>query len=252
MAALAVRNFMRLSLKNLIFSILGLCSILPSCSRSSGSTWEDTKTLGRYIQRGSKLLFKQNPDSRLIEDIHDFRGPSDEDYIPLNGNEILPVSANFSQMEENAKQLIREVPSASETNIPSIEAFKNPANALASIFKTVHFNTDDHVLRDHQYLAVLDNIANYMKKHDNLYIFILGHCDERASEAYNLALGTRRASYVRGLLIKKGVNSEHVFTISFGKELPIDTGHSQEAWAKNRRAEFKIYEKTPTISKGSP
>ena len=237
---------MHFSLKNFIFSILGLCSLLTSCNRSSGDTWEDTKTLGRYIQRGSKLLFKQNPDSKLIEDSHDFRGPRDDDFIPLNSDEILPVSANFSQMEESAKQITKDVPSASEVNIPRIDAFKNPKNDLATIFKTVHFNTDDHTLKDHQYLAVIDNIANYMKKHTDLYVFILGHCDERASEAYNLALGTRRASYIRGLLIKNGIDADHVFTISFGKEIPVDTGHSQDSWAKNRRAEFKIYEKTST------
>lgn len=240
---------MNFSLKHLFFSVVGLSCLFTSCNRSSGSTWEDTKTLGRYIQRGSKLLFKQNPDSKLIEDIHDFRGPSEDDFIPLNGDEILPVSANFSQMEETAKQIVKDVPSASETSIPRIESFKDPKNDLATVFKTVHFNTDEHILRDHQYLAVIDNIANYMKKHTDLYVFILGHCDERASEAYNLALGTRRASYVRGLLIKKGIDPNHVFTISFGKELPIDLGHSQDSWAKNRRAEFKIYEKTSPMNK---
>lgn len=234
---------MRSSLTMMIFSIVGLSCFLPGCSRSSGSTWEDTKTLGRYIQRGSKLLFKQNPDSRLIEDINDFKGPLEDDYIPLNSNEILPVSANFSQIEEPA-QKIRDLPSAPETAIPRMEAFKNPSHDLATIFKTVHFNTDEHVLKDHQYIAVVDNISTYMKKHPDLYVFILGHCDERASEAYNLSLGTKRAAYVRSLLVKKGVDANHVFTISFGKELPIDLGHSQESWAKNRRAEFKIYEKT--------
>jgi peptidoglycan-associated lipoprotein len=239
---------MRSSLISIICFVLGICSILPSCSRSSGSTWEDTKTLGRYIQRGSKLLFKQNPDSRLIEDINDFRGPSEEDYIPLNSNDLLPVSANFTQIEE-PMQKVKELPSAPESVIPRIEGFKVPTNALANIFKMVHFNTDDHVLKDQQYIAVVDNIANYMKQHPDLYVFVLGHCDERASEAYNLSLGTKRAAYVRSLLVKKGVDANHIFTISFGKELPIDTGHSKESWAKNRRAEFKIYEKTSAFGK---
>jgi peptidoglycan-associated lipoprotein len=241
---------MRLSLKHLVFSLLGLSCLLSSCNRSSGSTWEDTKTLGRYIQRGSKLLFKQNPDSKLIEDIHDFRGPLDDEFIPLNSDEILPISANFSQAEEiTSRPIQKSIPSASEVNIPRMESFKEPKNDLATIFKTVHFNTDDHILRDHQYLAVIDNIANYMKKHTDLYVFILGHCDERASETYNLALGTRRASYVRGLLINKGIDANHVFTISFGKEIPLDPGHSQDSWAKNRRAEFKIYEKASATIK---
>jgi len=231
---------MRCFLTSILFYILGLCLLLPGCTRSSGSTWEDTKTLGRYIQRGSKLLFKQNPDSRLIENANEFRGPLEEDFIPLNSNELSPVAANFS---EETMQQVRDIPSASETSIPKIDAFKNPSNELATVFKTVYFNTDEHVLKEHQYIAVVDNIASYMKKHPKLYVFILGHCDERASEAYNLALGTRRASYVRSLLVKKGVDANHVFTISFGKEMPVDLGHTPECWAKNRRAEFKIYEK---------
>ena len=82
-----------------------------------------------------------------------------------------------------------------------------------------------------------------MKKNPNVYIFVSGHCDERASEAYNLALGTRRANTLRSLLVKKGVNPNHIYTISFGKEMPVDLGHTAEAWSKNRRVEFKIFQK---------
>lgn len=223
---------------------IGITLITTSCSHSSGSAWEDTKTLGHYIQRGSKLLFKQNPDSKMIADPHEFRGPREEDFIPLNHNELSMVASTASYTEEApAKELVRETPSAKESTIPTIDSFKKPTNELASVFKMVHFNTDDYVLRDQQYLSVVDNIAGYMKKHPDIYVFVLGHCDERASEAYNLALGTRRAAYVRSLLVKKGVDANHVFTISFGKELPLDSAHTKESWAKNRRAEFKIYEK---------
>lgn len=235
------------------YALLGLAFFTSSCSRSSGSTWEDTKTLGRYIQRGSKLLFKQNPDSKQIQDSHEFTGPMDDEFIPLNSQDIRVVASNFSSPEESTSitQTASEVitPSANEMKSPSIESFKKPSHDLAGVFKTVYFNTDDHVLRENQSLSVIENISSYMKKHQDLYVFILGHCDERASEAYNLALGTKRASYVRNLLIKKGVDANHIFTISFGKELPIDTKHSEDAWAKNRRAEFKIYEKSSTNMK---
>ncbi|MBM3191040.1 MAG: hypothetical protein FJZ63_00100, partial [Chlamydiae bacterium] len=224
-------------------SITCLLALSTGCNRSSGSTWEDTKTLGHYIQRGSKLLFKQNPDSKLISSSHEFNGPSEADFIPLNTNELSPVLSHLSQEEfEEAKA----IPSASESHLPAVDGFKKPTHELASIFKMVYFKTDEHIIKDPQHLATLKQIAGYMKQHKDLYLFVLGHCDERASEAYNLALGTKRAGFVRTFLINQGVDANHVLTISFGKELPIETGHTPEAWAKNRRAEFKIYEKTST------
>ena len=86
-------------------------------------------------------------------------------------------------------------------------------------------------------------MATYLKRHKNTYIFIEGHCDERASEAYNLSLGTRRANYIRNVLIKYGVNPQQIYTASYGKERPEELGHGQKVWAKNRRVAFKIYNK---------
>ena len=83
-----------------------------------------------------------------------------------------------------------------------------------------------------------------MKDNPDLYVFAAGHCDERADEQYNLALGTRRAHFVRNLLIKKGVHANRIYTISFGKEMPVDLGHNEIAWKKNRRVEFKIFDKS--------
>ncbi|MBI3236675.1 MAG: OmpA family protein, partial [Chlamydiales bacterium] len=86
-------------------------------------------------------------------------------------------------------------------------------------------------------------MASYLKAHPNVYLFVTGHCDERGPEAYNLALGTRRANYVRGYLVKNGVDANRIHTVSYGKEKPCDLRHNAEGWSKNRRAEFKIYEK---------
>lgn len=223
-----------------------LCGILLSgCQRSSGSTWEDTKTLGRYIKRNTQKLLGQYNDSKMIYDHESFLGPVEDEYIPLNEKDSIKVKGQFTKLA--GTQTDAPIPSAEEHHIPHIDSFKNPTDNLAQIFKTVHFHTDDHVLREQEYISVIDNIANYLKKNPKTYVFILGHCDERASEAYNLALGTRRSNHVRTLLVKKGLNPNHIFTISFGKELPIDSNHTKESWAKNRRVEFKIYEKTSTI-----
>jgi peptidoglycan-associated lipoprotein len=67
---------------------------------------------------------------------------------------------------------------------------------------------------------------------------IEGHCDERGTVEYNLALGDKRAKAAKDYLISLGVNPAQISTISYGKERPFDSGHSEEAWARNRRAEF--------------
>jgi peptidoglycan-associated lipoprotein len=69
---------------------------------------------------------------------------------------------------------------------------------------------------------------------------IEGHCDERGTEGYNQALGERRALAIRELLVKTGVDAQHVFTKSLGKDLPALTGHDEAAWSKNRRGEFVL------------
>ncbi len=233
-----------LSFYTLVFAV---SLSLVSCQRSSGSAWEDTKTLGRYIKKGTQKLLGQYNDSRMLYDSDDFLGPIEDEYIPLSEKDSKSVASKASMQKDRSFPKETTVPSADESKIPNIDSFKTPTDHLANIFKLVHFHTDDHVLREKEYLSIVDHVVNHMKKNPKVFVFVLGHCDERASEAYNLALGTRRANHVRTLLVKKGVNPNHVFTISFGKEIPLDLGHGKSAWAKNRRVEFKIYEKTQQL-----
>jgi peptidoglycan-associated lipoprotein len=89
----------------------------------------------------------------------------------------------------------------------------------------------------------IQKIATYLKKNPSIYLNIEGHCDERASAAYNMALGLRRANHVRVLLIKQGIDFNRIYTVSHGKEKPKSLGHAEEALSQNRRAEFKIYKR---------
>jgi peptidoglycan-associated lipoprotein len=82
-----------------------------------------------------------------------------------------------------------------------------------------------------------------MKQHPQTYIFVEGHCDERGPAAYNLSLGSRRSNSVRNELVKQGVDLNHVFTISYGKERPVAVGNGEEFWLQNRRAQFNTFEK---------
>ena len=87
---------------------------------------------------------------------------------------------------------------------------------------------------------MLDENAKWLKGHRNVKVQIEGHCDERGTVEYNLALGQRRASSVRKYLVVSGISANRLFTISYGEEQPADERHSESAWAKNRRAHFKI------------
>lgn len=137
----------------------------------------------------------------------------------------------------------KEIPGGPGSGIPSLDQFRKAMAELAQIFQNVYFNTDDYILRRSEYLHIINKIADHMKKNPKMYVSIGGHCDERGSEAYNLALGTRRSNSVRSLLVQRGVDAERIHTISFGKEQPLDIGHSPTSWTRNRRVEFRIYEK---------
>ena len=104
---------------------------------------------------------------------------------------------------------------------------------------TVYFDFDKYNIREDQKVRLEKN-AEILKANANLVIKIEGNCDERDTEEYNLALGDKRANAVKEYFISMGVAADRLETISYGEERPVDPGHSEDAWAKNRRAEFRI------------
>lgn len=88
--------------------------------------------------------------------------------------------------------------------------------------------------------AALSDDAALMKKYGSWTVTIEGHCDERGTAEYNLALGERRAVAARTYLVSLGVSADRLRTVSYGKEFPFDPGHGEAAWSKNRRAHFVI------------
>jgi peptidoglycan-associated lipoprotein len=91
-----------------------------------------------------------------------------------------------------------------------------------------------------QYRPVLEKKAAWLKSHPEYSLKIEGHCDERGTAEYNLALGERRAKVVMSYLVSLGVSPGRISTISYGEERPNASGHDERAWAKNRRAEFRL------------
>lgn len=101
----------------------------------------------------------------------------------------------------------------------------------------VYFDFDKYTLRPDA-IAILKENADKIKQVPGIIIQIEGHCDERGTQEYNLALGEKRALAAREFLMKLGVSGDRLITISYGEERPADLGHNEQAWAKNRRSEF--------------
>jgi peptidoglycan-associated lipoprotein len=100
---------------------------------------------------------------------------------------------------------------------------------------TVHFATDSSDI-DSEAQSILSKQAAWLAKYPNVRVTIEGHCDERGTREYNLALGDRRANSAKNYLVNAGVNAARISVISYGKERPIATGSDEESWAQNRRA----------------
>jgi peptidoglycan-associated lipoprotein len=100
---------------------------------------------------------------------------------------------------------------------------------------TIHFDVDMYDI-DPQARAVLDSQAAWLARYPNVRATIEGHCDERGTREYNLALGDRRANAAKNYLVARGVSPARLTTISYGKERPIAMGSDEAAYAQNRRA----------------
>lgn len=105
--------------------------------------------------------------------------------------------------------------------------------------KTIYFDYDSAALTP-EAIKNLDRAADWLKKSAGVNVQIEGHCDERGTNEYNLALGERRALSARRYLLSVGISADRVFTISYGEERPAVDGHDESTWKMNRRDEFKI------------
>jgi peptidoglycan-associated lipoprotein len=122
---------------------------------------------------------------------------------------------------------------ASPTTPPSPSEFRATDN-----LKDVFFDFDKYDIRPTD-AKMLDTNAAWLKSNDNL-VLIEGHCDERGTNEYNLALGERRAKAAMNYLVAQGVQASRITIISYGKERPTCTEHSESCWAQNRRAHFLV------------
>jgi peptidoglycan-associated lipoprotein len=108
---------------------------------------------------------------------------------------------------------------------------------FSTYIKDVFYDFDSYDLREDARQVLREN-ARALAERPKIQVVIEGHCDERGSESYNLALGDKRANVAKEFLVSQGISADRVETISYGEERPFATGHDEGAWAQNRRAHF--------------
>jgi len=113
------------------------------------------------------------------------------------------------------------------------------AAAMAFVTENIYFAFDSATLSD-QAQEILNGKAEYLRSNSGVAITVEGHCDARGTDAYNMALGERRAESVRGFLVDLGISADRLHTLSYGEERPVAMGQNEASWAKNRRAQFVI------------
>jgi len=138
------------------------------------------------------------------------------------------ASVDPAPVADPVEPVVADSPSDFDGNVP-VDANGNP------LARTFYFDYDKAVLRPTD-LAALEVHAQILRRNPDRSVVVEGHCDERGTREYNLALGERRADSIRSFLLSAGVSSRQLETVSYGEEQPEDPGHNDAAWARNRRA----------------
>lgn len=145
-----------------------------------------------------------------------------------------PVEEPITDAEAEAALSEGDIPLPETEDVIYIEAEPD-------VFENIHFEYDRYDIRPVDEM-ILQGIAGWLKEHDAKRVLIEGHCDERGTNEYNMALGEQRALAARRFLVALGIESARLSTISYGEERPLALGSTEDAWARNRRAHFVVSE----------
>lgn len=169
------------------------------------------------------------------------RKPAADVQVGQNPNQSgsLP-SVNTEGLSEDAALNAQNLAGASAKGVTA-------ANKAFLAKRVVHFNYDSSDLSNEDY-QTLQGHAQYLVANANSKVALTGHTDERGTREYNMALGERRAKAVESFLITNGVVATQLEAVSYGKEMPVDAGHDENAWKENRRVELN-YEAVPPLLK---
>jgi peptidoglycan-associated lipoprotein len=164
--------------------------------------------------------------------------PSGPSAFPSAGEAVPPVPEPPPEPPAiPSESAVTSTPLGNWANQP-IDVINGPDSPLKPVFFAYDSDELDGPARD-----ALNADAEILKAYPTWVVTIEGHCDERGTAEYNLALGDRRALAAKNYLLSLGISGDRIRTVSYGKEFPFDPGHDEAAWAKNRRAHFMLTSK---------
>ena len=178
-----------------------------------------------------KTVMKEEPSAKKAEEL-----AAERERTARGEAERALKEKELREKEEAAKKEFEKSLVAKKTPGIEGEVFES------TLLKDIHFDFDKYAIRPGD-AEILKASAAVLKKYPSVKIQIEGHCDERGTNEYNLALGERRANSTKDYLLSLGISKDRLSAISYGEERPLDPGHNEEAWAKNRRAHFVILSK---------
>jgi len=159
-----------------------------------------------------------------------------EEPVPAAAKPVEPAPAKPAPKTE----MVREQPITEASVVKEQPVLTSAEAAAEAALSKIHFDFDSFALSLTARDALSKNADYLLKKYTSVKVQIEGHCDERGSDEYNLALGEKRAQAALNYLVTLGVPAARLSFISYGEEKPADPGHDEAAWAKNRRDEFVV------------
>ena len=162
--------------------------------------------------------------------------------VLLLGTTLIACSTTPKTTMDPSKSQVTDVssqPDVAAAGDQPVELDGGMTHQAATGLQRIHFDFDQFVLSE-EARAILDQNAQYLRANTSTNVVIEGHCDERGSDEYNLALGESRALAAKNYLNSLGIGSSRISVISYGEEMPLDQAANEDAWAMNRRAEFKV------------
>ncbi len=192
---------------------------------------EDASTDGAESAFGGETLAEEELGEELAG-----AGPADEGAEGAAGEEAGGTSPAWGTMDREGKEQERDTRTFASI-MPSKELTERAVEE--GRLYTIHFDFDRYTIRPEDRELLIKN-AEWLRRNPGVKVWIEGHADERGSSEYNIALGEKRARSVKKFLVDLGISPDRLSTITYGEERPVDPRHNEQAWAKNRRAEFVI------------